>query len=1844
MHTSHRSHAPRPRPLDARACPQPLRPLVLACVALLAPAAALADKAVLPTGVQVVAGQASVHTQGTQMTVTNSAGAVLNWQSFSIGAGQSVRFVQPGAQSQVLNRVLGRDPSHILGQLSSNGAVWLLNPYGVLFGAQARVDVASLVASTLSLGDADWLARRYTLAGGAGVQAAVVNQGEIRTTQGGRVLLVGGAGGVRNEGLVDAPQGQVALVAGATVDLADSTSPQIAVRVAAGSAEVANLGRVSAAGGRIDLQAAMVNQQGIVRADSLAAGPGGRVVLQASDTLMLGAGSETTARAAQGQGGRIELLGDRVGLLDDSQVDASGRHGGGEVYAGGGLQGRDAALPNARALYLGPGATVRADAEERGAGGRIVLWSNEATRAYGTLSARGGAKGGDGGFIETSGGWLDARPRSVRTDAPAGRAGTWLLDPNDITIGIGSTVHVTTGPVFTTTEDSAFINADDISTALTSGTSVTITTASGGANTQPGDITIANLTNIHSASAVPVTLTLNAARDIRMTGSSIASNGTAPLNVSFNAGTGGAGAIALAAGGVSNVVPSTIDTAGGSITLGGPSSAAGAPFAGAVGHGATPTAVSLTGTVLSAGSGTVSISGSTAVSAADKKGVSIGAGTSIGGRDIVIRGWAGADAAGNEMGLVSLGQISATHSLLLDGVSAVPAAAGSGNTHTGLLLGSGSLTQVVPANGPAASLTLSGRSVPQAGTEDAAVSIRGGANVQVGGGAAVLVTGSGGDIEFLGNQNFGGAGSLLMTGSSRWLHDGTTTAPSGGSVTIQAQGGVQFYGTMTGTPSSVQIQAENAGVTFVGNCCNGEINVGSAPVNVRARDFVAASGDGTAGISAGTIEIRATNVTLGNDASLAASGTGNALVIAGLTGNTTSFTHTAPSPALSTPNGRWLLYAATPDAGFSPGTLNAAYDFRQYNTLHPAAPNATAAGNGYLFALAPGLTVTGPDAQKAYDATATATLPPSNQLGVTGLRAGELLSAPPTVTSLDYATPNVHTGLPMVLALANDPQITDANGRPVFGYTVASSMLGSISALPLTITAVAVSDKFYDGTTAAVLSGGLLQGLLPGQTLNLSVTGQFADSHAGTAKPVNVNVTLSDGPSGALASNYTVTGTGSSVASASILPRPVTVGGLTANDKVYDGTTAATLSASTFTGLVPGETLTLAGSVQFDTRNVGQGKPVQGTVGLADGAGGLASNYVLTNPSAFSGQASIVPRGLVVSSARAADKVYDAGTAATVSGWVLGNVVPGDTVSVAAGEGRFADPNAGTGKTVTATATALTGTDAANYTLQVPGVQTQASIAPAPLTLVADQRSQLAGQPLPTLTGSVAGFVGPDTLASATTGTLVFTSPATTASPPGSYAINGSGLQAANYALVQAPGNATALRLRAPSLQGDDLVTQTPGPGRVLGDNLPQPQPSELPNGFALDVLPALSAGAPGFRALPLGTLPPGELERLLAARSAYKRQLFAEAIDALENSPGLPDLPSCQTVEQAAAGQCLVTEEIKPALRERVLRAEAATPPAAPPAASPPAAPTPAPAGQPGPVAAAPTPPAAAPGTPSPVAARAPARPLPLPPEALLRVPPPPAVRQAALPQIRRKLALVIGIDHFSDERIPTLANAIGDARAVGGVFEKALGYQVLAVRNGRKADIVRAFNQLAAVASPEDSVVVYYAGHGERVDKTGLGYWQPSDADASRPETWLSNSDIGKLMGLIGSRQVALISDSCFSGSLVSDERIRGSNQVPDPVALLARRAAVVMSSGGNEPVADSGKNGHSSFAWNLMRSLEKVPAWRPGGNVFEQVRFAVAREVPQRPQYGASRQGGHQSGADYLFEQRALDGSAP
>src|ERR1700674_856027 len=152
-----------------------------------------------PTGAAVVSGNVLFNQHGNTLNITNSPGSIINWQGFSIAANEATRFLQQSAASSVLNRVVGIDPSIVLGALQSNGRVFLINPNGILFGAGAQINVAGLVASTLNLSDGDFLANRMRFANTPGA-GSIVNQGAITTPSGGQVYLI--APNVQNNGII----------------------------------------------------------------------------------------------------------------------------------------------------------------------------------------------------------------------------------------------------------------------------------------------------------------------------------------------------------------------------------------------------------------------------------------------------------------------------------------------------------------------------------------------------------------------------------------------------------------------------------------------------------------------------------------------------------------------------------------------------------------------------------------------------------------------------------------------------------------------------------------------------------------------------------------------------------------------------------------------------------------------------------------------------------------------------------------------------------------------------------------------------------------------------------------------------------------------------------------------------------------------------------------------------------------------------------------------------------------------------------------------------------------------------------------------------------------------------------------------------------------------------------------------------------------------------------------------------------------------------------------------------------------------------------------------------------
>ena len=450
------------------------------------------DPGALPAGGQITAGAGSIGSSGTRMTVNQSSQQMIaNWSSFNIGTDASVQFIQPNVSATVLNRIADQNPSQILGSLSANGKVFLLNQSGIIFGKNALVDVGALVASSLNMLDSDFLAGRYkfTNSGNAG---EILNQGSINVTPGGVVALI--APKVTNEGAITARSGSVAFGAGNKVSVDFTGDGLITLTVDEGAIEalVENKGLVKADGGVVIMTAkaadalsqSVVNNSGIIQANTLQQ-QGGRILLDAVGGMTTVSGTLDVS-SVDGKGGQVVATGDRVLVTDGAHLTASGATGGGEVLVGGNWQGKDTSLHQATGTIVEPGALLEANATDTGNGGTVVAWSDvtnplSVTRAYGTFEAKGGPNGGDGGRIETSGHWLDVAGSQGEASAAHGQGGLWFFDPYDVTISLNPSVFdpgvsVDSDWKWTSNESGTVISVVSITFNLTSGTNVTIET------------------------------------------------------------------------------------------------------------------------------------------------------------------------------------------------------------------------------------------------------------------------------------------------------------------------------------------------------------------------------------------------------------------------------------------------------------------------------------------------------------------------------------------------------------------------------------------------------------------------------------------------------------------------------------------------------------------------------------------------------------------------------------------------------------------------------------------------------------------------------------------------------------------------------------------------------------------------------------------------------------------------------------------------------------------------------------------------------------------------------------------------------------------------------------------------------------------------------------------------------------------------------------------------------------------------------------------------------------------------------------------------------------------------
>jgi hypothetical protein len=435
--------------------------------------------------------------------------------------------------------------------------------------------------------------------------------------------------------------------------------------------------------------------------------------------------------------------------------------------------------------------------------------------------------------------------------------------------------------------------------------------------------------------------------------------------------------------------------------------------------------------------------------------------------------------------------------------------------------------------------------------------------------------------------------------------------------------------------------------------------------------------------------------------------------------------------------------------------------------------NTTAATSANIAPL--GITVTAAGVNKVYDGTNVATV----TLASGGVLAGDSLSF--ADTSASFAGKDAANGVGVSVAGIS------ASGTGAGNYTVNNTAASSANITPAIVNLLGsrVYDGLLDANANTFGTAGSVATGVGAETLLLSGSGTLVSKNAGPQALSGLgSLTLGNGSG--LASNYQLAGGTDTV---TVTPLGITVAAAGVN-KVYDGTDAATVTLAS-SGVLAGDSLSFADtSATFASKNAANGVAIAVAGISASGTG--VGNYMVNTTAATS--ANIAPLGITVT-ATANDRTYDGTTTATLSALGSAGVLPGDTVAFSAGAATFADKNVGNAKPVAVTGISAAGQDATDYLYNTSAVTT-AGVTPATLTESAVPVSVTSGQ-VPKLTGSVSGFLPGDTLANATDGSLVWSTNATLAATPGSYAVDGSGLSAENYLLVQSPNNAIALTITA---------------------------------------------------------------------------------------------------------------------------------------------------------------------------------------------------------------------------------------------------------------------------------------------------------------------------------------------------------------------------------------------------------------------------------------------------------------
>ena len=241
---------------------------------------------------------------------------------------------------------------------------------------------------------------------------------------------------------------------------------------------------------------------------------------------------------------------------------------------------------------------------------------------------------------------------------------------------------------------------------------------------------------------------------------------------------------------------------------------------------------------------------------------------------------------------------------------------------------------------------------------------------------------------------------------------------------------------------------------------------------------------------------------------------------------------------------------------------------------------------------------------------------------------------------------------------------------------------------------------------------------------------------------------------------------------------------------------------------------------------------------------------------------------------------------------------------------------------------------------------------------------------------------------------------------------------------------------------------------------------------------------------------------------------------------------------------------------------------------------------------------------------------------------------------------ALIIGNNDYSN--LQDLKSSVNDAKAVDQVLRTRYGYKTKLLLNASRHQVMSAFNELRKTLTETDNLLVYYAGHGDLDKGDQSAYWLPTDAEAGNPANWLSSNDITQYVSVISAKHILVIADSCYSGALTKSSIVHLPDDMPEEKRekwlnfMIKRKARTVMTSGGVEPVLDSGTSNHSVFANAFLRALNVNKGVMEDYELYRMIASKVKKSASlagfeQLPQYSALQHAGHE-GSPFFFVPRS------